>query len=141
MSEELAILEPIAPPVSPPTPKKKPAKKKKPVPKAAPKPQAKAPDTQPDEPKPLPKPAGKVPVMHDVDRARLMQMLRNRPISTKLERAYFAAQRKYHQTLQGPLPLDMLADLLMEAEKISVMLPDAPQIDEDASDRIANQNR
>lgn len=140
MSEELAILEPIAPPVSPPTPKKKPAKKKKPAPKAAPKPQAKAPDKQPEEAK-VAKPAGKVPVMHDVDRARLMQMLRNRPISTKLERAYFAAQRKYHQTLQGPLPLDMLADLLMEAEKISVMLPDAPQIDEDASDRIANQNR
>lgn len=145
MSDETTTLEApvaVAAPAKPAVAKKKPAKKK-PAKKPAPKPQVVAqPETVKDGPE-LPPIVlvRKEPQFHDQDRDRLLHMLRGKPISAKLEEAYFVKQRQYHQHLQGPLPIEMLADLLFDAEKISVFLPEMPQVAEDAGDRMVNPNR
>lgn len=128
MSEETLELPTTAVETAPPAPV---AKKAPPKKKAAKKPAAKKPspaveatDTFP--PITLEKPIvikKKPPVMHDHDQARLASMLRNRPFSPALVQAYFVKQREYHQRCPGPLPLEMLADLVFDVEKISVLLP------------------
>lgn len=146
MSDETTTLEApvtVAAPAKPAVAKKKPAKKK-PAKKPAPKPpvvnSVTAPDVPPIELPPIVL-VRKEPQFHDQDRDRLLHMLRGKPISAKLEEAYFVKQRQYHQHLQGPLPIEMLADLLFDAEKISVFLPAMPQVAEDAGDRMVNPNR